>query len=746
MVDAAKRFMSKFRGEVQPQDEKEYKASLGDVTKNAATGFLSVVGSYTGVKILADLPQWLYQKYWTNPAERQRIKDALAAKEVELGETTEPTAIDQKKAKLEEAINASKFLTKEKKAKLLGRLHTTVDDYEKKDKTLRTERNEEIAKLLDQAIETRVKNTQVLKEGLNSALMITGLAAMRGVAYGAVASYERYKQVAKERTEGKRKGGQFNEWIVKGFTETAHNLIGGKADTWAGKGVNFVKGATNVLRAAGFADLAIAEWTGEGRSVSNIIETSLKAWEDKGVVTGWENIKAPWERLGHLGEYAKTAVTGSEPALGVTPETPDGSGAGGVPASPEAADATGSPQAAVAAGAAGAAGVAVAESAPSVEIPEAQIEAGLVKKGGGILKILERQGVEGKLALEAAREAGIVRADGNTWLTTKAIGRLSVFPETQPDGGIEIKFFDSETDKLLTLQEAREAGFTHEHGTVPGEIPTDEETVELPSSEPTPPAETTPAEASLPTPDIEVLTDSSAPNDLLGGTFHIYIDAEGHFTLLDTGDGDMRTRMNDAIQELTKTGHGNSPEAKFIFEQYNLLASEGVEPAEVQTHVAAEPEVPLDDKPLRRFKGEAGRVKFIYDKVTGAVKDAFMPAYTPRSRDIEDSLKEWGLTTLEVKDHFIKEHGGTWSGNSHPGRFPSGDRGGSLITSAQNDYRQFVRDAERLSRQESLLNDMDERGYARTPEYTRLKMETERLVKSVTDNMTKQFKIKERGI
>ena len=42
----------------------------------------------------------------------------------------------------------------------------------------------------------------------------------------------------------------FRRTVVDGFTETAHNLIGGKADTWTGKGMNFVKGATNVLRAA----------------------------------------------------------------------------------------------------------------------------------------------------------------------------------------------------------------------------------------------------------------------------------------------------------------------------------------------------------------------------------------------------------------------------------------------------------------------------------------------------------------
>lgn len=743
------RFMSKFRGEVQPQDEKEYKASWGDVAKNAATGFLSVVGSYTGLKIIADLPQWIYQKWWTNPAERERLKAAFASKDTETG-VEHATAVDQRKARLEQAINESKFLSKEKRAELLARLQTSVESYKTAEETARAQRNEDIAKLLDQAIETRVKNTQVLKEALNSALMVTGLSAMRGVAYGSVAVYERYKEVTST-PEGRMHA--FKRTVVDGFTETVSNIFGGKAETWTGKGMNFVKGATNVLRAAGFADLAIAEWTGEGRSISSVIETSLKAWEDKGAAAGWDNFTAPSERLlamargdirpFGLGSTAEsTGATGPDagaPGAG-TPETAGGAGGAGT-----------SPEAAAAAGAAGAAGVAAAESAPSVEIPEATVEAGLVKKGDGILKILERQGVEAKSALEAAREAGIVRAGGDTRLTTEAIGRLSVFAETQPDGDIEIKFFDSETDKLLTLEEAREAGFTYESGTVPGEIPTDKEIVE---------------HVPEPTPDVEALVDSPAPNDLLGGTFHLYTDAEGHFTSLDPGDGDMLTRMNDALQELSRTGHGESPEAKFIFEQYKaLLSSEGVEPAEdlppaqaaeqgtreVQARVAAEPETPADSEPLRKFKGEAGRVKFIYDKDTGEVKDAFMPAYTPRPRDIEDSLREWGLTNKEVKAHFFEgasrtHMDGTTIDTSHPGRYPGVERTGFPIQSPENDYRQFVRDAERLSRQESLLEEMEMEGYARTPEYARLRMETETLEKYVAGSMTRQFNIKEREI
>ncbi|MCR4313698.1 MAG: hypothetical protein NUV84_00420 [Candidatus Uhrbacteria bacterium] len=753
MRRAYERFVSKFRGEAQPEDNKEYVATGTDFVKALAMGALSVVATYTGVKVVADLPPWFYQKFFTNRAERKRIKDALAEKEAELDETGVLTAIDQKKAALEEAINASKFLTKEKKAELLDKLHGIVDVYKGKGIKYRDERNQRIAELINKTIETRVKNTQVLKEGFNSALMITGLAAMRGVAYGVVASFERYKQVAKERAEGKRTGGQFKEWIVKGFTETAHNLIGGKADTWTGKGMNFVKGASNVLRAAGFADIAIAEYMEEG-GPSKMIEASFKAWEEKGTVGFLEdNFETSWQRLGHLGEYAKTIVTGSEPTPGAIPETPDGSGAAGVQASPEAASVAGSPEAAAAAsGAAGAAGVVAAESAPSVEGPETQIEAGLVKKGDGIVEILERNGgVSLRSAIQAAKEAGIIRSGGDTRLTTEAISRLSVFAETQPDGDIEIKFFDSETDKVLTLAQAREAGLTYEHGTVPGEIPTEKEIVSY-AAEPNPNAETP----------VHGQDSPNVPNQLLNETFKIETDKDGNFIDVDCGDGNPLLRINAALAELKTAGHEDSAEAHYLDETYkkvyNLLfpGSTGAEAlpdtsGDPDGSPAIEPEASTDTEPLRKFKGEAGRIKFIYDKATGAVKDAFMPAYTPGRRDIEASLHDWGLTIKQVKEHFYKgtsltHMDGTLIDTSHPGRYPGLERTGFPIQSPENDYRQFVRSAERLTRQEALLNDMADHGYARTPEYDRLKMETEKLETYVAENMTRQFQIKERAI
>ncbi|PJE76358.1 hypothetical protein COV05_04965 [Candidatus Uhrbacteria bacterium CG10_big_fil_rev_8_21_14_0_10_48_16] len=745
-IGAYERFASKFKGEVQPDQEKSYEGTIGDLAKNAATGFLSVVASYTGVKIVADLPQWLYQKYFTNPAERQRIKEAFALKETELGDTTDPSAIDQKKARLEEAINASKFLTTEKKAELLTRLQDTVETYEKEDKAKRAERDEKIAKLLDEAIQTRVKNTQVLKEALNSALMVTGLSAMRGVAYGAVSVYERHKEVM---ASPERSASYFKEMVVKGFTETAHNLIGGGADTWTGKGLNFVKGATNVMRVAGFTELAISEYLEEG-GPSGMIEASLKAFEQKGVISAvGGNISAPWERLGELMTGAKDLVTGdSAPSPGTT--TPDAGAP--VATTPDAGAVTANTTSPDTAIAGGATAVAMAETVPHIEYPEALVETGTVQKGDGIIKILERQGISSTSALETAREAGLVRAGGDTRLTTEAIGRLSILANTSPDGDVTITFFDTETDTVLTIDQAREAGFTYESGTVPGEIATDAEAVGHT-------AETT---------ELPLIDSPEVPNDLLDNTFHLYTDTDGNFNGLDHGPGDALARMVQALKELELAGHGESAEAKFIYKQFLILADQGALPEQVDNlspgfveldtvvptqtgEASSSQELPQDasgeTQPLRRFKGESGKVRFKYDE-DGGVRDAFIPAYTPKPADVESALAEWDLTRDEVEAHFMQKNGGRWTSGDGTSQtdYATSPRDGFAGADAKDQYREFSRVVEKLDRQEATLYEMEEAGLTNTPEYAYWKKETAELAKYVGTKMKKEFQITERPI
>src|SRR3989338_6707097 len=81
--NAYERFISRFKGEVQPEDEKGYEKTWEDDAKKTATGVLNFVATYTGLKLALDLPPWFYQKFFTNPAERKRIRIALLNKEKE---------------------------------------------------------------------------------------------------------------------------------------------------------------------------------------------------------------------------------------------------------------------------------------------------------------------------------------------------------------------------------------------------------------------------------------------------------------------------------------------------------------------------------------------------------------------------------------------------------------------------------------------------------------------------------------
>ncbi|MBI5794298.1 hypothetical protein HZA87_04450 [Candidatus Uhrbacteria bacterium] len=491
------RFKARFRGEVTPQDEKDYKPTGTDVSKNIAAGLMSVVASYTGIKIVADLPEWLTQKYFT-AQERKRIKEALKSTEAEPDNVREDViSLETRRTKLAEAIRASKFLTVEKQKTLIQQVEDALNATNKENLLARTERDEEIARLLDEAIQSRIKNTQVLKETLNSALMLTGLSAMRGVAYGSVALYERYARLSEEKkARGLAPGVGFNRLIVDGMKETWAQLKGGGAETKTGKALNFVQGATTVLRAAGFAELAISEMMQEG-GPSSMIEASLKAWEEKGTgQAAWNNIKAPWERIGSLFGRASEAVTEAPADSGADTGDTGTSDAGdtGAGTSDAGHPGTGSTDHEP--------GVAP-EPGSSAEYTESQIETGTVHKGDGIIKILERQGLSAKQALTAAREAGIIHTGGDTRLSTEAIGRIAVLAHGSPDGHVTIGFFDAQTGHELTLEEARAQGFTYEHG------------IGAPTGTTGAPTGTTEGETTPETPEAEGITE--VPHTLAGG-------------------------------------------------------------------------------------------------------------------------------------------------------------------------------------------------------------------------------------
>ncbi len=271
-----------FKGE--HVDEKPLESNTKQVTKTIGKSVIGAAASLVGIKSLVDLPRWFAQKYYTKK-EHARIQSALniePATEVDEA-TVYLTPLQVKKNRLEQALNESKYIAPAKKAELLQKLHDTIETYEAtliEDEKLR---NEKIAKLLDETIQTRVKGTTALKETLNTALIATGLSTLRGLGYGAVALYERGVKVKAEKETGERTESFVKELVINGFKETWEKLRLKKGETKIQKAVNFGQALGTVMRFGGFAGLAIGEMSGEG-GPSAAINKALEAFEQKGAL------------------------------------------------------------------------------------------------------------------------------------------------------------------------------------------------------------------------------------------------------------------------------------------------------------------------------------------------------------------------------------------------------------------------------------------------------------------------------
>jgi hypothetical protein len=565
----------------------------------------------SGIKLAADLPQWFYQSYFTNPAERKRIIETLDEKEAELGERKGGAALDGKKTKLEEAVNASKFLTKEQKSALIKKLNDEVETYEKAELAAREERNEKISKILKEAIQTRMKGYAVAKEALNSALVVSGLAMVRAATLGTVKLTERAVKVNREINEGTRSGGFFKEWLWKGLTETANKLAGGGADTWAGKGLNIAQGMSTVGVGAGIGLAAYSEFLTD-HTIQSSIENSLRELEEKGAVrAGLSNMIEPLRRIFGLVGLGNGADVGPG-SSGAGSHAPDAGAThapdAGAEQAPDASQAAGSPVGATPEGGTQAAEVAAGITTPEVtlsDFPDTQVELATVVKGDGILKVLERQleanpsafGYKGDLAdthaieawakasaLDEARSLNIVRLGGDTRLTSDAIGRLAILAKATPDGGIDLAYFDKTTGQELYLADMRASDLFYEHGNAPGQIPTQVEAVETAGA--SPPGDPAP---------LEVAPAANIPDTLSHGAVRIFID-DGKITGLQLGEVSPETMslvqgmvdpdlvnpdnlntareiflMNDALKELEAGGNGDSAQASFIREQLTVI-------------------------------------------------------------------------------------------------------------------------------------------------------------------------------
>jgi hypothetical protein len=376
-------------------------------------------------------------------------------------------------------------------------------------------------------------------------------------------------------------------------------------------------------------------------------------------------------------------------------------------------------------------------------------------------------------ALKAAREDNIVRFGGDTRLSAQAIGHLAIVAEPSQDG-IDI-MFTNENGLEINLDQVRENDFTYEHLAAPGQIPSQDETAIM--------AETVASTSPQP---IEIPATEEITDKLAGGEVRLFVE-DGKIDGVSLGDAPRDAKdaisaminasqagrlgidgeriatdvylLNSAIKELEEAGDGNGVEASFLRGQLTVLLTQSgtvldgsnpivseaaqearvfiaTAPAQVQETMAND-NAPPDAEPMRRFFGESGKVKFLYDR-DGNVRDAFIPAYIPKPAAVDSALSQFGLDRNELVDHFIQKRG-TWE---HPTEREMADyvtnEKSSLDMSARAEYGRFISRIERLVKQEATLQEMQERGLDTTPEYVYWKDETERFREFVERRIEKE--------
>ena len=521
--EKANRFMTMLRGERLPEED-DTEMSKTEMAKRGAKVGISVLATLGGYKGAWDGPAWFYQKFFTNPAERKRIKEALEEGIDE--EDTASSPLEQKQLQIRAAIESSKFLSPEKKQKLFTKLRDAMTTHEGELVALDEERNEAIAQLLDKYITTRVKGTVALKESVNTALHAAADATGLGVAlrlaragtYGAVSLYERWNRVSEERDAEQRTEGQLKEFM-KGFGETWDKLWLKGEGTKKEKALGFMSAAGTVGRFLGMGAIGVEAGldTEAGQEFLNNMLDKFAGDSLPDAETTAEAI-TPEVAVADTGTEAATA----EAADDIVADTESGTsirlGESTFEASAELGD------------------------VGPIEFETSQIELGTVRTGDGILKTLERQmeaapqnfGYEGDLtdakaidawakstAMEAARESGVVYAGGDVRLAEKAIDNLAVMAKPTAEGGISIVLINNETGNHLSLEDAKAQGFTYESG-AGGPVTSTEETLarlEELREEPLAPEE---LEGFEPTPDV--------PHSLMDGMVN-FREVDGVFYL-----------------------------------------------------------------------------------------------------------------------------------------------------------------------------------------------------------------------
>ncbi len=369
-----------------------------------------------------------------------------------------------------------------------------------------------MANLLDEFIETRVKGTTAIKEAINTALVSTGIVTLRGLAFGAVALYERHQKVSKELESGERTEGYFKELVINGFKETISKLALKEGKTKTEKALGFVKAAGTVLRFTGFAHLAEAEISTDG--MRGMFDKAIVALQEKGAAQfAVDNVTAQVDRSTELfhkvtlggyraessglqfvadkadGSLGDVAIPVTRPIEVPLQEAPQNIPTDSVHEKPPINMNLDQPEDIPAV-----ARSTVLENKTLADLQQhpnkieqvvdRQLELATVRQGDGLIRIAQRQladdpvkyGYSGdinnekevahwvrKTAFDSVVKAGLANADGWMGLGGKSIGNMAVMIEKSEDGKINFHFADAKTGDDLSPEQIKGEKFVYDH-------------------------------------------------------------------------------------------------------------------------------------------------------------------------------------------------------------------------------------------------------------------------------------------
>lgn len=298
------------------------------------------VTSLLGVKLVTDLVGWGFGVGDLAQRSKEKKQAELSKENIKIAyynllrsfeiaerglELHESEQVPKRMAELRYSIESSN-LSPEAQEQVWQRLEFIYAKYRENTDKAKEERREEVKRLLDGYLHSKIENVRIAKDALNLALTVSGMSLLRGVMFAGTSLLERAKKSSREYARqtsgmvGAKSETAFmaKDVFVNSAIETGRALLtmGAKKDSsGVTRAVDFVKALGTVARGLGIFNLTVT-----GGSAEQNIDNLVRALREKGVVeTISDNFVANVEKVGHAAtnptegvERAWDKVTGQE--------------------------------------------------------------------------------------------------------------------------------------------------------------------------------------------------------------------------------------------------------------------------------------------------------------------------------------------------------------------------------------------------------------------------------------------------